>query len=127
MLQRIFGFIDRLSLAQKGRILFVGPVIAQFILLFGLLLIQVETADFYPRRSVQDREISDSITYLMLHNYFALKGLRQARKEGKPPDEECTVEYQNMLAEEAKLEEYWNDFYTQRKKIEITLDHSKEL
>jgi hypothetical protein len=63
----------------------------------------------------------------MLHNYFALKGLRQARKEGKPPDEECTVEYQNMLAEEAKLEEYWNDFYTQRKKIEITLDHSKEL
>jgi PAS domain S-box-containing protein len=120
--QKIFGFIDRLSLAQKGRILFLGPVVAQIILLVGLSFIQVETADFYPKRAAQDKEISDAVTILMQSNHLALKGLRLARKTGKPPDEKCNAEYQKMLAAEANLEKYWGEFYERRKKIDFTLE-----
>jgi PAS domain S-box-containing protein len=124
--QRIFGFIDRLSLAQKGRILFLGPVIAQIVLLVGLSLIQLETAEYYPQRSAQDREISDALTNFMLHGNLTMRGLREARKAGRPPDEKCTSEYQKMLAEEVKLEKYWTGFYALRDKIDLTLERGRE-
>ena len=125
--QSIFGFLDRLSLAQKGRILFMGPVLAQLILLTGLSFIQLETADFCLQRAEQDKEISDAVTNFMLHNQLTLRGLRQARKAGTPPDEKCASEYQKMLEQNSKLEQYWSAFFERRKKIEITLEPSAQL
>ena len=126
-IQRMFGFVDNFSLAQKGQVLFLAPAIAQVLLLAGLIVIQVETADYYPRRTVQDREINDATTNLMLYNDLTLHGLSESIKTQKPPSKICTDNYLRMLLEEKNLQTYWNEFAERRKAIEVPTDRNAKV
>ncbi len=114
MLAKLVDAARSLSLARKGLLLVVLPAIAQSVLLVGLVIIQIETANFYPRRAEQDRSHREAETQMAVDGALTLRCISDFLNSKARLSPDCEQHFHEVQNSEAKLKEIWENFAIRR-------------
>ena len=104
-----------MTLARKGALLFVLPALAQSALLIGLVIIEIETANYYPRRAAQDREEREATTTFALDVSSALRTVKQFLDTHDALSAEAQSRLETLKVDETKLRDIESNFPSRRK------------
>jgi len=109
-----FQHIPKISLAPKVVLLFVIPLILQLALLACLLLSQTETANFYPRRAMHYREMSNQEIDFVLNDWTTLRILKDALAKQALPSQLCQADLDKLLVAKNNLVKFWSHYAERR-------------
>src|SRR5271168_571502 len=91
LFERAVTFVRNLSLVRRAFLLLMLPAIVQAILLLGLVILEIETADFDPRRGALDRAINDAIIDFYVRDWATLRILKSCLDQNQPVSQACLV------------------------------------
>ncbi len=102
-----------MSLAKKGALLLLIPVIIQALLLVGLILLNLET-EFYPLRANQDIEIGNCWTEYVLDYFRVLQCVKRSIVHNTPLEPACNQYLEDLAKDTKNSGTYYKQFATRR-------------
>jgi len=107
-----------MSLAQKGALLLLIPVIIQLFLLVGLILLDLET-EYYPLRASQDTELTDEWTKYVLDEFAVIQGVKRSIAHANQLEPACEQHLQDLKRDTEHSARSYQEFDERRRKLVI--------
>ncbi|HEY9733699.1 MAG TPA: ATP-binding protein [Drouetiella sp.] len=105
-----------MSLAKKGALLLLIPVVIQSALLVALILLNLET-EFYPQRASQDMEVGNNLTLYVLDYFRVLQYVKRSIAHNTLLEPACSEHLKDLAKENTNLGACYQQFSSRRSRI----------